>query len=349
MHAAGLTLFLILGALGARIYAPAWNLVAISVVWSLFVSSMYLRMGRPAKIGPYRAFFFLSLAVFFLIGMHASPEGDAGLKPVCHLGLAGNVLHAAYNQFLSAAGGDYLRYGILSAGLVWLAVIFISGPGFCGWICFFGGVDDSLSRLLGRPRFKIPGGAGIRRFQLALLLFLAVFSFLQFEPLFCKWACPFKVDDAILNRADAAFIFQVSAYATVGILVLVLMPVLTKKRVFCSGVCPFGAVPPLLGGLRPYRLNIDTKRCSGCGKCVDVCPSFAMIKRGNAVSAGSYCTLCMRCAESCPKAAIKPALAGGKASGFPVFVSMLFGGALALFYVPGGIMAMWSLISGAWG
>ncbi len=346
MYAAGLTLFIVLAALGARIYAPAWNLVAISVVWSLFVSSLYLRMDRPERIGPYRAFFFLSLAVFFLIGMHGRPGGEAGLQPVCHLGLAGNILHVAYNQFLSAAGGNYLRYGILSAGIIWLAVILVSGPGFCGWICFFGGVDDSLSRLLRRPLFRVPGGAKVRRFQLGLLLFLAVFSFLEFESLFCKWACPFKVESSILNRADAAFVFQVAVYVSVGILALVLLPILTKQRTFCSAVCPFGAIPPLLGPLRPYRLRIDSKRCSDCAKCVDVCPSFAMTKTRGGVAAGSYCTLCMRCAESCPAGAISPVPSAGKPGRLPVFVSILFGGALALFYVPGGILAIWRLLSG---
>lgn len=346
MHAAGLTLLLVLASLGARIYAPAWNLVAIAAVWSLFVFFLYIRMARRERIGPYRAFFFLCLSLFFLLNMHLRPEGEAALLPVCHLGLAGNALHVAYNQFLSAAGGEYLRYGILSAGLVWLAVIFVSGGGFCGWICFFGGVDDSLSRLPRRPWLRIRGGDKIRRFQLALLLFLAVFSFLQFEPLFCKWACPFKVEGAILNRADAAYMFQIAVYASVGILTLVLLPLLTKKRTFCSAICPFGAIPPLLGNLRPYRLRIDSKRCSGCAKCVEICPSFAMTKTKAGVAAGSYCTLCMRCAEGCPKGAITPALPSGKASRRPVFVSMLFGGALALFYVPGGILAVWRLLAG---
>jgi ferredoxin len=73
---------------------------------------------------------------------------------------------------------------------------------------------------------------------------------------------------------------------------------------------------------------------------VDTCPSFAIQSLEGRVAVNRYCTHCMRCAENCPKGAIRPTLFHKKESSLLPWVSMAFGGALSLFYAPQGIMAL---------
>ena len=50
--------------------------------------------------------------------------------------------------------------------------------------------------------------------------------------------------------------------------------------------------------------DIDTAKCIGCGKCVDLCPMKNLsIENGKAVSS-NQCTLCYRCFSRCPAKAI---------------------------------------------
>jgi len=52
-------------------------------------------------------------------------------------------------------------------------------------------------------------------------------------------------------------------------------------------------------------LYVDVDRCSGCGVCVDVCPSGAMsVQDGKASINQALCTHCEACFHACPEQAI---------------------------------------------
>jgi len=85
------------------------------------------------------------------------------------------------------------------------------------------------------------------------------------------------------------------------------------------GGCPFPCTRPqfneigLMGRVRP---EIDLEKCTGCGKCVEVCKVGATkIVDGKAVIDYSKCVMCGRCVAVCPEAAKYRA-----AEGFIVFV-----------------------------
>jgi ferredoxin len=205
-------------------------------------------------------------------------------------------------------------------------------------VCFFGGIDDFFSRALKKPPLKLSGGRKWRVFQLASLVFFASMSFVYMEPLFCKWACPFKATAEILNQDSPAVALQTTVFLILGSVFLVILPLLSGKRTFCSAVCPFGAIPPLLERLNPYKVTAGGK-CTGCGTCESVCPSFAIERDEGRYRPNRYCTSCFKCVDSCPAGALRPTLFHMKESGLLPFVSMAFGGALSLFYVPGGALA----------
>jgi DNA-directed RNA polymerase subunit D len=51
------------------------------------------------------------------------------------------------------------------------------------------------------------------------------------------------------------------------------------------------------------ELKIDSKRCDACGKCVKVCPEGILISTAEGIKTQreNECTLCMDCADACPK------------------------------------------------
>ncbi len=51
--------------------------------------------------------------------------------------------------------------------------------------------------------------------------------------------------------------------------------------------------------------KVDEEKCTGCGSCVEVCPTEAIsLEDGKAVINEDECVECGVCAEECPEGAI---------------------------------------------
>ena len=85
----------------------------------------------------------------------------------------------------------------------------------------------------------------------------------------------------------------------------------------CAGVCPFGAIEMLPGGLA----RVDPDKCTGCTKCVDACPKgiikMVPARRQLHILCSSHdkggvarkhckvaCIGCMKCVKAAPEGAI---------------------------------------------
>jgi ferredoxin-type protein NapH len=298
----------ILVTLSIRLYYGELPLLLSSLLWSLAIIFIYYKCRNSENVNFYRTIFFSVIAGAFLLEMHlffgnnaegkGTLAGTATLLPYCHIGMAGNLLHVAYNQFLAFFTGTWGKYGALSIGILWLVVLLATGSAFCSWICFFGGVDNLFCRALPKAVIKLPHTKRFREFQLAVFLFVSFLALLYMEPVFCTWLCPFKINEALGNPNDRMYSAQIIVSFAVIALILVLIPVLSKKRFFCSTTCPFGALPALLQKISPYKLKIDSLKCVRCGQCFSKCPSFAVDKTGEEYSINKYCNLCYACVET---------------------------------------------------
>lgn len=52
------------------------------------------------------------------------------------------------------------------------------------------------------------------------------------------------------------------------------------------------------------KLKIDGNKCSGCGKCVSLCPMKNITIESKVAVSSNQCTMCYRCVNNCPKQAI---------------------------------------------
>lgn len=52
------------------------------------------------------------------------------------------------------------------------------------------------------------------------------------------------------------------------------------------------------------KLKISTKKCIGCGQCVNLCPMKNIVLKNGIALPDSQCTMCYRCVNNCPKQAI---------------------------------------------
>jgi ferredoxin-type protein NapH len=209
-------------------------------------------------------------------------------------------------------------------GLFWLGLALLFGRGWCSWICFFGGLDQACAAAAKRARLKVGGLSRLwRLFPYALLLFLILVAVGTLYPLYCAWLCPLRIvyDPPAVNTT----LEWLSALIFVGggMAFIVAGPFLTKRRLYCSFICPLLPANAIVGLLSPFRVKIDRNKCNDCGACVKLCESFAMTEESLAKGgAAMECSRCGKCMDICPQKAIDYRLIGTNIGVRPVFVTL---------------------------
>ncbi|MFH1076950.1 MAG: 4Fe-4S binding protein [Pseudomonadota bacterium] len=228
------------------------------------------------------------------------------LKGVC---LPGLNCYACPTTFCSCAIGTIQNFAashqipffiIGYLGLIGLAV----GRMACGWLCPFGWLQDILYKLKTK-KITLPMSCSYFKYFFLIVLTLALpFStgenwFSMFCPLGAlegtiPWAVwnpqnPYT-QEAIFSYANFGFWF----WTKIILLAFFLVTFIIIKRPFCRMFCPLGAIYSLFNRYSIIRLTVDSKACTGCNTCKNVCPvDLAVYENPNHPD----CIRCLKCTQ----------------------------------------------------
>ncbi|MEA1959113.1 MAG: 4Fe-4S binding protein [Chloroflexota bacterium] len=169
--------------------------------------------------------------------------------------------------------------------LLFLALAFVLGRTFCGYVCPIGAPQELLYRLPVK-KWRIKSKALPVAFR---LIFLLAFV-----------AAALALSTGLLKYLGIRAFFHLefsSAYFYVFLALLVASA--SVYRPFCRFLCPYGALLSLAstGGLFKLRRNDD---CTYCGKCEDACPT----NEAGETDLKQECYMCNRCKDACPADAV---------------------------------------------
>jgi polyferredoxin len=198
--------------------------------------------------------------------------------------------------------GGYAAIGSMLA--MWILFSLTLGRGWCGWGCFFGGLDDLFSRLRKAPVLSLVSD-NWSNVSVAVLIVTVLFSAASLAPFYCSWLCPYKAVTEFREVHGLTIFLQTVVFMTLFIGLVVVLPILTKKRTQCGILCPFGAFQSAANCINPFELRVDAAKCVDCGACVRGCPVFAMTGESKALGrARLNCIKCGKCADICPTGAV---------------------------------------------
>jgi ferredoxin-type protein NapH len=292
------------------------NGLAVLTTFLLMVF-LYFMMHFTGKTDRYRAILFIIFAIalsFSLIknmieirnSMSFSQADVLECKiPFCHLVIPMMILPAALTKSIIFPGSIIDGFANISFMVVlWFFATLALGRGFCSWGCFYGGWDDGFSRFKKKPIIKNINSIW-KWMPFAVLLMVAITAALTLVPTYCDWICPFKTVTEFEKVTSVESFAKAVVFISLFVGLVIVLPILTKKRTQCSFLCPLGAVNSLSNKINPFTIKIDKTACNECMKCVGVCPMFALseedIKNGNV---SIFCSKCGKCVDTCSKHAI---------------------------------------------
>jgi ferredoxin-type protein NapH len=318
--------------------APGDRLRELSLVatW-LLANILFLRMVRTGKTDRYRAIFFVTMSVCFVIGfisnlvemrgsMALSEEDILNAKaPFCHIVIPMTLIPAAFTRTIIFPGsilGGFAPIAVMFT--IWLGASLVLGRGWCSWGCFFGGLEDGISRLRSKPLIS-EVGPHWRYLPYAILLAVVLSSAALLSPTYCEWLCPFKTVTEYPQIDSFPRAIQAGIFLSLFIGLVVVLPLLTRRRTQCSFLCPFGAFQSVANWVNAVDIRIDPAKCRQCARCVRSCPTFSLdAMRITQGTPRSSCSRCGRCVDECPHDALGYHVKGTPPGSRPALARFLY-------------------------
>lgn len=290
------------------------------IITAGFMVLLFFLMMRTRTTYRWRRWFFVAMGVLFPIGfihnvlaMRGSmgipvEEMIAGRTPFCFLPIPMLVLPAALTKTVVFPGSILPGSGMAGSGMaamvgIWLAITLVVGKGWCSYACFFGGIEEGMA--------AVPGTAKIKKIDhrwryvpWAVLLAMVLLTLALFEPAYCMWLCPFKAVSEYVAARNLVGIIQNGIFITLFLALVIVLPLLTKKRTQCSFLCPFGAFQSIFNKISVFDVKIDKAKCTPCNLCEKSCPTLSLSQQS--IAEGKTLMSCMKCGacvDSCPRGA----------------------------------------------
>lgn len=287
------------------------------LVTFLFLIYLFFRILYTGKTDRYRAMGFVTLALFFALtfivnlikargSMTFNNENLLSCEiPFCHMVTTMIIIPIALTNSIIFPGSIIHGFASIASMLVIVIGVSLSlGRGFCSWGCFYGGWDDGASRILRKPKIKKINPV-FRWMSFAVLLIVAITSSMALNPVYCDWLCPFKTVTEFEKVTSFAILMKTIVFLSLFAGLVIILPVLSKKRIQCATFCPMGALLSLANKINVFDVRINKDQCSSCEKCSKDCPTLSLsaedVKRG---APSLTCMKCGKCIDSCSKHAI---------------------------------------------
>lgn len=301
---------------GGKVPHDARHLFAFFAVF-VFINTLFFLMLRTGRTDRWRAILFVVFAAAFVISFishYVEVRGSMALSesemlecrtPFCHIVIPMTIIPMALTRTIIFPGtmtGVYAA--IASMFIIWIGAALSLGRGFCGWGCFLGGWDDGFSRILKKPLIRNIGEKW-RYLSFAVLLAVVLTSAAMLSPTYCEWLCPYKTVTEYVQVTSVKTLLQMIIFLSLFAGLVVILPVLTKRRIQCGLFCPFGAFQSFTNKISPFEVRVDKDLCVKCGKCVALCPTFSVtlesLERGKT---RMTCMKCGKCVDNCPRGAL---------------------------------------------
>jgi len=303
------------------------NFSPTSIIYAAFLIFIYSRMtfSERKKMGSgvvYRRIFQTVFAIGFCIAFISDLYAERGSMaitsqamnnselPFCHIAIPQVLVPFLITKsiiFPARVSGMYAA--VSSMICIWLAVTLTVGRGWCSWICFYGGWEEGFSHLAKKRRLNlIPKNKEMREIHFGFFFFIILASLCQFACVYCEWFCPFKLTTEFFPMNSIPSLIAGVMFIGLFLALVVVLPILTKRRTQCSTLCPFGAFASLTDRFSLFRIRIDSKKCTGCLNCAKSCPFGAidiLTIREKKGQPEITCAKCGECINACPQKAIR--------------------------------------------
>ncbi len=301
---------------GGKVPHDARHVIAFLVAF-LFLNTLFFLMLRTGRTDRWRAVLFIVFAGVFVISFIShliEARGSMAISqsemlecrtPFCHIVIPMTIIPLALTRTIIFPGTMMGVYAaIASMFVIWIGASLSLGRGFCAWGCFFGGWDDAMSRILKRPVIRKIAGKW-HYLPFAVLLAVVLTSAAALSPTYCMWLCPFKAVTEYVQVTSVKTFLQMTIFISLFAGLVLLLPLLSKKRIQCGLFCPFGAFQSFTNKVSPFEVHLDRDLCVKCGRCITVCPTFSMteesLEKGRT---RMTCIKCGKCIDNCPKGAL---------------------------------------------
>ena len=292
---------------------------AITVI---YVLTIFFLIIHKKKTDTYRSILFISIAWAFPLGFTMRLLEGRGRFMVltfedrliqnaefCYIGITQNILPLVLKNevFFPIEASD-----VIFTFMIVIGFGLMIGRGWCAWGCFWGGWEEGFAQIRKKAVIK-KIHPKLRFLPFAVLVSTAFLSASMFTSFYCFWLCPFKTVSEFVELRTHVVIIQTILFLAIFLGLVIVLPILTKKRTQCTFFCPFGAFMSFFHKINPFEIRIDPAKCNNCQNCIRVCSVLAItpetLEKGRTTIS---CTRCARCIDKCPKGAMSYHIRGTK-------------------------------------
>ncbi|MDD2897745.1 MAG: 4Fe-4S binding protein [Desulfuromonadaceae bacterium] len=201
----------------------------------------------------------------------------------------------------------YMGVGLIAGVII---STFFLGRYWCSHLCPIGGAGELGSRFVPEKlklHYESIPAAPVRYGYLGVYLAAPLLGLGSLCCNYCNFAAIPRLFGSLFIQADLAYFFR--AYGIINLALFILLAVVAKGgRAYCNFLCPVGALDALssrLGMRFGKRVTVVKHRCTGCGQCTDICPTWAISMHDASAKIDQLsCMPCHQCEKVCPEGAI---------------------------------------------